>query len=119
MNTYKRHRFPPDIISYAVWLYHRFNLSHRDIEDLLAERGIMVTRESIRLWCIRSHGSEPRKVVTDKLRSYPVAHREVTPDAIHVTNQYANNRAEQSHEATRDRERGMQAHGPCSTLPGS
>ncbi len=42
MNTYKRHRFPPDIISYAVWLYYRFNLSHRDIEDLLAERGIVV-----------------------------------------------------------------------------
>jgi|GEM_PF-3280997 len=42
MNTYKRHRFPPDIISYAVWLYYRFNLSHRDIEDLLAERGIPV-----------------------------------------------------------------------------
>ena len=41
MNTYKRHRFPTDIISYAVWLYYRFNLSHRDIEDLLAERGII------------------------------------------------------------------------------
>ena len=53
MNTYKRHRFPPDIISYAVWLYYRFNLSHRDIEDLLSERGIIVTRESIRLWCIK------------------------------------------------------------------
>jgi putative transposase len=52
MNTYKRHRFPPDIISYAVWLYFRFNLSHRDIEDLLAERGITVSREAIRLWCI-------------------------------------------------------------------
>jgi putative transposase len=39
MNTYKRHRFPPDIICYAVWLYYKFNLSHRDIEDLLAERG--------------------------------------------------------------------------------
>ena len=50
MTTYKRHRFPPDIISYAVWLYFRFNLSHRDIEDLLAERGITVSRESIRLW---------------------------------------------------------------------
>jgi putative transposase len=50
MNTYKRHRFPPDIISYAVWLYYRFNLSHRDIEDLLAERGITVSREGIRLW---------------------------------------------------------------------
>ena len=53
MNTYKRHRFPPDIISYAVWLYFRFNLSHRDIEDLLAQRGIIVSNESIRLWCIK------------------------------------------------------------------
>ena len=53
MNTYKRHRFPPEIISHAVWLYHRFNLSHRDIEDLLAERGITVSYESIRLWCIK------------------------------------------------------------------
>ena len=53
MNTYKRHRFPPDILSYAVWLYYRFNLSHRDIEDLLDERGIMVSREAIRLWCIK------------------------------------------------------------------
>ena len=43
MSTYKRHRFPPDIISYAVWLYYRFNLSHRDIEDLLAKRGISVS----------------------------------------------------------------------------
>ena len=176
MNTYKRHRFPPDIISYAVWLYYRFNLSHLDIEDLLAERGIIVTRESIRLWCIKfgaiysrrlkrrhqgygdtfyidevfvringkqhylwravdqdgevvdvflqakrdgaaakrffkrllkSHGDEPRKIVTDKLRSYGVAHRELMPDVIHSTVQYENNRAEQSHEATRARERGM------------
>ena len=176
MNTYKRHRFPPDIISYAVWLYYRFNLSHRDIEDLLAERGITVTRESIRLWCIkfgalyarrlkrkhrgygdtffidevfvkingkqhylwravdqdgevvdvylqakrdgaaakrffkrllRSYGGEPRKIVTDKLRSYGVAHREVIPASIHDNDRYANNRAEQSHEVTRVRERGM------------
>ncbi len=188
MNTYKRHRFPPDIISYAVWLYYRFNLSHRDIEDLLAERGITVSREAIRLWypkhslrpwgrlCIkfgalyarrlkrkhrgygdtffidevfvkingnqhylwravdqdgevvdvflqakrdgaaakrffkrllRSHGGEPRKIVTDKLRSYGVAHRELIPETIHSTKQYENNRAEQSHEATRVRERGM------------
>ena len=176
MNTYKRHRFPPDIISYAVWLYYRFNLSHRDIEDLLAERGIFVTRESIRLWCIkfgaiysrrlnrkhrgygdilyidevfvkingkqyylwpavdqdgevvdvylqakrdgaaakrfferllRRHQGEPRKIVTDKLRSYGVAHRELIPEAIHSAQQYENNRAEQSREATSVRERGM------------
>ena len=47
---YKRYRFASEIIQYAVWLYHRFNLSHRDIEDLLAERGITVSYESIRLW---------------------------------------------------------------------
>ena len=61
---------------------------------------------------LRSHGGEPRKIVTDKLRSYPVAHREVIPEAIHVIDQYANDRAEQSHEATRSRERGMR--GPAS-----
>jgi len=53
MNTYKRHRFLPDIISYAIWLYYRFNLSHRDIKDLLAERGITISREAIRLWSIK------------------------------------------------------------------
>ena len=50
---------------------------------------------------------EPRKVVTDKLRSYGVAHRELMPETIHSTEQYENNRAEQLHEATRMRERGM------------
>jgi putative transposase len=52
-NQYKRYRFPAEIIQYAVWLYYRFNLSHRDIEDLLAERGINVSYEAIRLWCNR------------------------------------------------------------------
>ena len=56
---------------------------------------------------LRSHEGEPRKIVTDKLRSYPVAHRELIPEVVHVTDQYANNRAEQSHESTRVRERGM------------
>jgi len=49
--SYKRHWFPPEIIHHAVGLYYRFNLSHRDIEDLLARRGVLVTHESIRLWC--------------------------------------------------------------------
>jgi transposase-like protein len=48
MNTYKRYRFPPEFISYAVWLYYRFNLSHGDIENLLAEQGITLSREAIR-----------------------------------------------------------------------
>ena len=52
-SMYHRHRFPPEIISYAVWLYYRFCLSFRDVEDLLAERGIEVSYESIRLWCSR------------------------------------------------------------------
>ncbi len=176
MNTYRRHRFPPDIISYAVWLCHRFNLSFRDVEDLLDERGNSVSYETIRLWCIkfgtrfarrlkqrhrgyddtlyidevfvkidgkqhylcwavdqdgelvdvnlqarrdgaaakrffkrlmRSCGGEPRNIVTGKLRRYTVAHREIMPDVSHNTARYANNRAEQSHELTRVRERGM------------
>jgi transposase-like protein len=49
--SYKRHRFPPDVIRYAVWLYYRFTLSLRDVEDLLAERGIEVSYETIRKWC--------------------------------------------------------------------
>ncbi len=50
---YKRLRFPAEIISHAVWLYHRFSLSYRDIEELLAERGVVVTYESIRQWCLK------------------------------------------------------------------
>ena len=56
---------------------------------------------------LRSHGGEPRKIVTDKLRSYGVVHRELMPESLHSTEQYENNRAEQSHEPTRVRERGM------------
>jgi putative transposase len=175
-NTYKRHRFPAEIIQYAVWLYHRFSLSHRDIEDLLAQSGIEVSYEAVRLWCnkfgpqfaqrlrrkhqgygdtffidevfvkiqgerhylwravdqdgevvdvflqkrrdgkaakrffkrlLRKYKGEPRKIVTDKLRSYGVAHRELIPETIHDTSQYANNRAELSHQPTGVRERGV------------
>ena len=56
---------------------------------------------------LKNHKGEPRKIVTDKLRSYGVAHRELIPETIHDTSQYANNRAELSHEPTRVRERGM------------
>jgi putative transposase len=52
-NNYRGFRFPTEIIGYAVWLYNRFTLSFRDIEDLLAERGIAVSYEAARLWCIR------------------------------------------------------------------
>ena len=51
MNRYHRYRFPPEIISHAVWLYHRFSLSFREVEELLAKRGIVVSYETIRQWC--------------------------------------------------------------------
>jgi len=174
--SYHGHRFPPEIISHAVWLYHRFGLSLRDVEDLLAERGIIVSHEAIRLWCakfcveyarrvrrrqgrlgdswfldevfvsirgerhylwravdqdgdvidilvqrhrnanaakrffcklLKGQGSEPRWLITDKLRSYGAAHRTVMPSVEHVTERYANNRAEVSHQPTRQRERQM------------
>lgn len=71
---------------------------------------------------LRNHGDEPRKIMIEKLRSYTVAHREVFPEAMHVTDQYANNRIEPSHEPIRLRERGMRGfdstsadicHHPC------
>jgi len=173
---YYGYRFPQEIISHAVWLYHRFSLSYRDIEDLLAERGIEVSYESIRQWCnhfgakyarnltkrrgrlgdswyldevfvvirgerhylwravdqdgdtidilvqkrrnkraakcffrklLKGQCASPRRIVTDKLKSYSAAHREALPAVPHCTDQYANNRAELSHEPTRQRERQM------------
>ncbi len=170
------YRFPAEIISHSVWLYHRFCLSLRDVEDLLAERGIEVSYESIRHWCARFgpeyahklkkqrgslgdtwyldevftkiHGehvylwravdqdgdtidllvqkrrnkqaakrffhkllkgqcASPRRIVTDKLKSYSAALREIMPAVPHCSDRYANNRAEVSHEPTRQRERLM------------
>jgi transposase-like protein len=51
VSPFRGYRFPPEIITHAVWLYHRFALSHRDVEELLAERAIHVSYEAIRLWC--------------------------------------------------------------------
>ena len=173
---YHRHRFPPEIISYTIWLYHRFCLSFRDVEDLLAERGIQVSHESIRRWCLKfgtrflhslkrregrlgdtwhvdevfitiggqihylwravdqdgdvidilvqrrrdaraakrfftkalkGQGAEPNRLTTDKLKSYLPAVREILPETVHDTSAFANNRAELSHQPTRQRERQM------------
>jgi putative transposase len=49
--SYKEVRFPQEIIAHAVWLSFRFNLSYRDVEDLLAARGVIVTYETVRQWC--------------------------------------------------------------------
>ena len=174
--SYHGYRFPPDIISHAVWLYHRFGVSFRDVEDLLAQRGITVSYEAIRLWCLtvgsvyarrlkrrqgrlgdiwhldevfvtiqgqrrylwravdqdgdvidilvqsrrdcraatrffrkllKGQERTPGRLVTDKLSSYRAAHRAVMPSVAHRTDRYENNRAEVSHQPTRQRERQM------------
>jgi putative transposase len=50
-SLYKRHRFPAEIISHCVWLYYRFSLSYRDVEELMAERGVLLSHEAVRYWC--------------------------------------------------------------------
>ena len=60
--SYKRHRFPPQVIQHAVWLYFRFTLSFRDVEDLLAERGLDVSYESIRYWVLKFGKQYARKI---------------------------------------------------------
>ena len=52
-SLYRKHRFPPEIISHAVWLYHRFSLRFREVEELLAERGVIVSYEAVRQWCLK------------------------------------------------------------------
>ena len=51
--SFKRHRFPPDVIRQAVWLYFRFTLSFRDVEEVLAQRGIDVSNETVRCWSLK------------------------------------------------------------------
>ncbi len=175
--SFKRHRFPPEIIQNAVWLYARFTLSFRDVEDVLAERGIDVSNETVRRWflkfgrliagnlrrsrprassrwhldemvikihgrrywlwravddegevleflvqprrCAKSarrllrkllkkQGYAPTRITTDKLKSYAVAIREERLCAVHDQGLRANNRAENSHQSVRRRERKQQ-----------
>jgi putative transposase len=172
----KGHRYPVEVISHCVWLYFRFPLSLREVEELMLERGIVVSYETIRRWCakfgpayagalrrrqprpgdkwhldevfikidgrlqylwravdqngsvldilvqkrrdkaaarrffrrlLKKTGAVPRVIVTDKLRSYGAAHREVMPCVEHRQSKYLNNRAENSHQPTRQRERAM------------
>ena len=176
-NPYKHHRFPAEIISHGVWLYFRFCLSYRDVEELLFARGVTVTYEAIRKWCrkfgqsyanglrhrrprpgdtwhldevfLTSNGKRhdlwravdqegnildilvqrrrdkqaaktffrkllkglrdvPRVIITDKLKSYGAAQREMLPGVEHRQHRYLNNRAENSHQPTRQRERRLQ-----------
>ena len=173
---YKRHRFPAEVISHCVWLYYRFCLSFRDVEELMLERGIKLTYEAVRRWCLKFGGEyvrrlkrrkaqpgdkwhvdevflsinserrylwravdevgntldilvtkkrdkpaakrffrkllrshpKPKVIVTDKLRSYGAALKELLPDTEHRQSRYLNNRAECSHQRTRRRERALQ-----------
>jgi putative transposase len=174
--SYKRHRFPPAIIGHAVWLYCQFALSYRDVEELLAERGVIVTDETIRQWCgkfgqqyantlrrrrprpgdkwhldevfvpingrthylwravdqdgtvldilvqprrdkraavkflrklLKGLAYVPRVVITDKRASDGAARRDVLPRVEHRRHKGRNNRAENSHQPTRERERRM------------
>jgi putative transposase len=176
-DRYKNHRFPAEIISHGMWLYNRFCLSFRDVEELLFARGIMVMYEAIRKWCLKFgqqyanqlrrrrpqrgdkwhleevfltiHGERhylwravdqdgqvldilvqrrrdkqaakkffrkllkgrhyvPRVIITDQLKSYGAAKREILPGVEHRQHRYLNNRAENSHQPTRQRERRMQ-----------
>src|SRR5260370_32527158 len=176
VSLYYRHRFPVEIISHCVWLYFRFALSFRDVEEMLAMRGVSLSYETVREWCfkfgqtyanglrrksprpgdrwhldevfIRINGHvhylwravdqdgdvldilvqsrrdkkaakkfirkllkglryAPRVVITDKLRSYSAAKAEVLPSVEQVQQKNKNNRAENSHQPTRLRERVM------------
>jgi len=175
-SLYRRHRFPSDIISHCVWLYFRFSLSFRDVEELMSSRGVSLTYETVREWCLkfgqiyandlrrkspragdRWHLDEvflkingrshflwravdqdgdvldilvqskrnkkaakkffrkllkglryvPRVIITDKLKSYGAAKAEVMPSVEHIQQKYQNNRAENSHQPTRLREKVM------------
>jgi putative transposase len=107
-NSNSRGSIDDALIAYWAQLPHIGQPQDGEVVDVFLQMkrdGAAAKRFFKRL--VRSHGGEPRKIVTDNLRSYPVAHWELIPETIHSTEQYENNRAEQSHEATWVRERGM------------
>jgi transposase-like protein len=102
---FKRHRFPPDTIRYAVWLYFRFTLGFRDVGELLAQRGIEVSYETIRTWTIKfgpliARNLRPRR--TPPSGRLGMTRRHQTGGTL------GNNRAESSHLSIRRRERKQQ-----------
>src|SRR3982074_1582215 len=99
--SYSRHRFPPSIIQHTIWLYLRFTLSYRDVEDLLAERGLDVSYETVRRW-VRKFGP----MIAGNLRRRRPRHLHLT--CSHEQGLRKNNRAENSHQIVRRRERKMQ-----------
>jgi transposase-like protein len=72
--SYRNRHFPPSIIQRAVWLYTRFNLSLRDVEELLAERGVQVSYETIRRWVMKFGPEVARRLSCDRPRPHPLWH---------------------------------------------
>ena len=68
--SYRRHRFPPTIIQHAIWLYLRFTLSYRDVEDLLAQRGIEISHETVRRWVLKFSPPIARKLGQGRPRPF-------------------------------------------------
>jgi hypothetical protein len=78
--SYRGYRFPPEIIQHAIWLYFRFTLSFRDVEDLLAERGITVSYETVRRW-VNHLGP---MVAADLRKRRPKPHTTWHPDEVYL-----------------------------------
>ena len=115
--SFKRHRFPPEIIRRAVWLYARFTLSYRDVEDLLAERGVDISYESVRRWFLKFGAAIAQNL--RHMRPIPNGYWHLDEMVIvirgqrywlwrAIDNKRANNRAENSHQPVRRRERKQQ-----------
>ena len=121
--SYKRHRFPPDIIAHAVWLYVRSNLSLREVKEMLLEPGIDVSYETIRRWtdrqCVVLEEILQSKRATKRLllrliKCHRLPKREVVAGLDHWSHKSLNNRAKNSHLSFRKRERAMQGfRSPC------
>jgi putative transposase len=132
VNLYKRHRSPAGIISHCVLPYFRSCLSYRDVEELMSERGVVLTSEAGRYWCRKPghryahqrrrgkraaetffrkplEGLEyvPRVIITDTPRSYGAAKREIPQGVDHGQHRHLSNRAGNSHQPTRQRKRRM------------
>jgi len=90
---YHGYRFPTEIISHSVWLYHRFCLSFRDVEDILVQKR-KDKQSAVRFFkkLMKGQGCSARKIVTDKLPSYGAARKEIMPTSMHCHERYANNR---------------------------
>ena len=82
---YRRHRFPPEIIQHAIWLYLRFTLSYRDVEELLAERGLDISYETVRRWVLKFGPTIARRLVSASAKRSMAFGRECAANARPAT----------------------------------